>query len=337
MPTATAKKSAAFTAAAAAPAFDITKEVKQVWRDFPEAKDSVYFIDLGTHKLVYPGDEKTALRLREKFSDDEELLALTRQYKEDEKTSVFIPQRAGGGFVLVYTDKIEGNHWNTVFPSDQLLTFTFDHELAHAVIPFGTGALDVSESVADAFATIRHFQRYGTDTGAIEKVRDLRARIFVLGDAGEKDNYRRSHFTAPVVDAILQRKDEIDWNALDMKQTADLARRFALEYAPNAVMWEALNHTFADARAYMRGGREDQPRGMRELAKVLLETGAGAVLKWGTAAYRSYMADHGDDAVLKKDWAKIEKRLDLLDAKNDVLFGIKTKSAPKPGVIANNP
>jgi len=81
---------------------------------------------------------------------------------------------------------------------DQIHHFIFDHEVAHALGAqfdrngdLSTQHLD--ESIADAYAALRHVQRYGENTGIIDMVRDCRITGALMGDL--------EHYSSPALDA----------------------------------------------------------------------------------------------------------------------------------------
>jgi hypothetical protein len=92
--------------------------------------------------------------------------------------------------------------------------FQFDHEVGHLLSPNN----EMAEYVADAYAVIRHFQRFPNST-AIDKLADMRAAGLFFGDA--------AHFTSPMVAEIVADKGKFD--TLSLRETAKLAYNFARE------------------------------------------------------------------------------------------------------------
>lgn len=281
--------------------FDFEKEVADIWRAYPESKDTLLFVDVSKHKLVYPGDAEKALEHRERMSEDDNLLDAVRRYKEEIKSSAHV-HWGDNHYILVYTDKVKGNPWNNIFDDDQFNIFVFDHEVAHGLIKGGSKMGTLSESIGDAYALIRHFQRYGTGTGAAEKLVQRRAAILALGE-GHDEDYRIKHFTSPVTEAILKQRDKIDWNALDIKQTAELARQFALDNTPSFNSIINLKIAFREAAT-----AKNTEKGLSKLAGILKKTTSAAVLKWGMAALDEAIRNKQGGWFLKRDWEKVKQR-----------------------------
>lgn len=123
-----------------------------------------------------------------------------------------------------------------------------DHELAHHCIRHANGqSLPerrlIEESISDAYALIRHYQRCGADSDFAHTITSPHARLTAFVYDGDKD-----HFSTPVLDEIIKRRHTVDFNSLDHAQTVELARRFALSYAmPYARMKDAYT-AFAPVR-----------------------------------------------------------------------------------------
>jgi len=97
----------------------------------------------------------------------------------------------------------------------------------------------VGESVADAYALIRHYQRYGTDEDLAESRISPANRALDMIMRGSN-----GHFTSFVTDEIIRLKDKINFN-LSPEDTARLARRFAKQYMPSQPVIDDLYRTFA--------------------------------------------------------------------------------------------
>jgi hypothetical protein len=177
--------------------------------------------------------------------------------------------------VIFINEPVSGNEAENVSKeAEQHLLFVLDHELAHCGIKDGFGRASsardykilLGESVADAYALIRHYQRYGVDSNSQNRyiTPSARADNFILwGDS--------THFTSFVLDAIAKRKHEVDFDKLDTQQTAELARRFALEFMPPERVVEDLQWTFNALRAEFR---KDPNAGIKALIEKALDPAA---------------------------------------------------------------
>lgn len=120
--------------------------------------------------------------------------------------------------------------------------FTLDHELAHLAVrdPALAGESPqyrsmLRESIADAYALIRHYQRYGKDSTYQHPIVNVWSRSSTMVVTGET-----VHYTAPVLRALLAKKDEIDFAALTPAQTSEMARSFAVAHTPTAAQVRAF-------------------------------------------------------------------------------------------------
>lgn len=126
-----------------------------------------------------------------------------------------------------------------------------DHELGHLALRDGLPSPQeerdpyskiAAECIADAYALIRHYQRFGANSTYTDKIEGGDNRLIRL-TSGHPD-----HFTTFVTDEIRRRRHEIDFKALTPADTANLARRFALEFMPPAPVIKTLADTFAKIR-----------------------------------------------------------------------------------------
>ncbi|MDE2337049.1 MAG: hypothetical protein KGL10_07040 [Alphaproteobacteria bacterium] len=108
--------------------------------------------------------------------------------------------------------------------------FVLDHELGHHVTEKGIGggySSEMKESSADAYAALRHVQRFGKDTLFIKKRGNIMAANIVLhADA--------AHYTTDTIHRALQVAEEQDVSRLPLEETAALAGKIADETCLNA-------------------------------------------------------------------------------------------------------
>lgn len=336
------KAQRASTAANKAPAFvfDAKAEVAAAWKAFPHLEDTVFFLDVMAHKLIYPGDEQKRLRVSARLSQSDWLQDAVAYYRDTHKTSAYVRALSGaGGYVMLYTGEMHHKGWDKVMPEDQLRAFIFDHELAHAAIPEAGGDeklsdnINMAESIADAFAVMRHFQRFGTDSDAVVKLAELRAARFVFGQ-DESDNYKTTHFTSPVVDEIIRNKNKADWGALDMRDLARLATRFGQRHALHPTVLSQLSGGFSPFSNTFNAIAAGKTAPLGKLAADLAAAQGPLSVKWGAAALRYFLRGTSADSKLAGDWAKVEKKLKALKGNDDIFLGIPA-ARKKPQIIAN--
>jgi hypothetical protein len=134
------------------------------------------------------------------------------------------------------------------------ISMVFNHELAHTAIQnaFYTGRsslhdVTLAESIADAYALIRHYQTYGTDDPHENAYISEKSRaISMLRD--DDLHAATGHFSFFTLQALRMQKDAIDFARLTPEQTAELARQFALRNTPPAAVLAHIHETFARAR-----------------------------------------------------------------------------------------
>lgn len=321
--------------------FELESEVLAAWKLFPQLKDSVFFIDLLKHRVVYPGAESKRQALRERLSENETLLDTVEEYRDKIKSSGFLPL-GGEGFLLFYTAPIEGRGWAGLMPQERLQAYIFDHELAHAMIP-EAGAkgvegvnVNMAENIADAYAMIRHFQRFGADATGPVRLAALRAARFIFDGEGN-NNYARDHFTSPVIDALVAHRSKVDWKSLDAKATIELAKRYAARHALHPDVLDRLREGFKGYHGYFNTLSQGDLSALKDLSSDLAVATGPLSLKWGAAAARHFIRDAKPDTPLKADWARVERKLKQLKSNDDVLYGIPAAQKKRPRrVIANN-
>lgn len=144
--------------------------------------------------------------------------------------------------IIFSNERIPENEFkNVTIESEKNLLFVLDHELGHLALKDGIGkentlhAKILRECLADAYAVIRHYQRFGMDSDCSDLRLSPHRRTRDLAVCAGKE-----HFTTYVTDEIIRRRHLIDFDRLDPQQTADLARRFVLEYAPPAPLVEDI-------------------------------------------------------------------------------------------------
>jgi hypothetical protein len=117
----------------------------------------------------------------------------------------------------------------------------FDHEMAHLIIeeaegpPYG----HKTECTADAYAVLRHLQRFGDTTDIFEFAPAMGAAAAIF--------YSPQHYTGAVIQKIesLVKEGNIDIQSLSLEETARLAAKIGTEYALSelelAEIWDAYD------------------------------------------------------------------------------------------------
>lgn len=114
------------------------------------------------------------------------------------------------------------------FTQEMMEDFAFDHELGHLILPNGQpckGASEnKSESAADAFAMLRHIQRYGKETDLPELYYTAKAAHIVV----KKET---THYTSDTIQRVIEKANELGDAFLQMplEEVAKIAAEIANE------------------------------------------------------------------------------------------------------------
>ena len=303
---------------------------------FPQIKGQLLILDMNEHRAHGNKDidtKKTGLT-KETALDYLSNHPFTEQMEKDKSMSSLAmrdPQRNVN--VIFINDSVDKSERGDVTDkTEQHLLFVLDHELAHCAIKDGFSRIAaandpystlLAESVADAYALIRHYQRFGINSAASNKYVSPAGRAdgFILGgDLG--------HFTSFMLDEISKRKYQIDFDKLDPQQTAELARRFALEYIPPRKVLEDISWAFQPVRNEFR---KNPSNGVKILIEKTLDPKSDySTFKFGSMWLKGFLDGRvlpdGKPINLPKEYlddaAKKLKERELKFAKEDILFNM---------------
>ncbi len=122
--------------------------------------------------------------------------------------AIVVDDTPPGHFTRSYTSKMRG-------------LYILDHEIGHHVVSNGNGSgKHLGEAAADAYASLRHIQRFGQDTD-----------FFTYADKAYTIVLAQSpiHYTNAVFDRVRQIAKERDISAMSLQDTALLAADIAAE------------------------------------------------------------------------------------------------------------
>jgi len=303
------------------------REVHKAVEDFPELKGRFLFINLPDEQTVVsiePG--RTGLRSKwelQEIADDISNAAAKARSSMASK----IPQLDLN--VMVYTP-LPFKMFTGKDQSHEMETMAvFDHELGHLVVGGAFFSKDscYRETAADAYAVMRHIQRYGDDSKAIEKAGWRRAFDFVMsGDRG--------HFTTLALDEIANLRDKLDIAAMTPDQTIKLAQRIALEHTPHFDATDTISAAFRPVRQAMQG-TGDIETALKALADIALASdNAYYTFKIGSRVLKPFLNDEvrsADGEIYKlqgKYWDDVRAEMTAKEKqlKDDgILFGMPLK------------
>lgn len=211
---------------------------------------------------------------------------------------------------------------------------TLDHELGHLVIPDalygdvpGVETSDhgmlAAENMAEAYAHLRHYQRFGTAAPAPDASALELARGFVMQERG-----LASHYYYPTIREIEAMRHKIDFAALSPVDLARLARRFAVSYTPSDAVVAEMDRAFAPCRgAYRRHGTA---AAMRVLVDIVEKTPSPHVARLGidVGLYCLQTASFGLQGAEWNDARARLKKVEILLARDSLLFGLADDKTP---------
>ncbi len=130
----------------------------------------------------------------------------------------------------------------------------FDHEIGHLVVKGGYPDFEseghLGECAADAYAMLRHIQRFGLQSGFFEYYK--RADQVVLGISP-------IHYTNIVNEKVKQVAESRDISRLSLRETAKLAGEIAMIYALTPAILQKISAAFCHVQACCRRLPDNDP------------------------------------------------------------------------------
>ncbi|MDI1226061.1 MAG: hypothetical protein PSY14_00050 [bacterium] len=235
--------------------------VKEAVIQYPQLKGTFLFVNAGEMTMNSDVDLR-----RSGFRDENDLQKFAGQMvREAEGGSAFATKIAQLGLHVMTYNPLPFRLFTTKDqPYEMEAMATFYHELGHLVAPaaFGSPTEGLAENVADVFAILRHIQKYGEDSKAIEMGSWGRAWRFVLTGQGD-------HFTTLSIDAMPKLLEKLDVQALTPAETAALSARVALQNTPHIEVMATVARNFQEVkRIIARTG--DLEAALKKMAEITL-------------------------------------------------------------------
>jgi len=290
--------------------FDFAREVSAFYRDHPDQKRKIYFIDAATMPgSVCRGDETDEDEVEVLLRSNAGVFESNKQAYEGSSRSDFYLHQGYGTICLNLTRNSQRNLLGYEAGTDVSDVFVFDHEIGHLLCKNGLAKTNLRECVADAYATIRHIQRFGQDSAAIRRLVDKRAVELVFGDGVE-------HFTAPVVEKILADSAKMDFSKLTPTETVALAERYAIENPVDPDMTRRIAQDFKTLESGFPRLLKGDFTVIRLLDELVRNSNDPHFFKWGAVAVRALL--EGDVNVNGErpprpqgpEWTELRARLD---------------------------
>lgn len=212
--------------------FDFDKAVKQARHDHPQLKKGALYINASNDNWDEIESGLVALSV-----DEDDIEEIGKGVKEARKLKTSFCQAItlNGkevSAVIFFPDKhpLYGPERG---PADD--TGTFDHETSHALTPGLSGIL--GENTADAYAALRHLQRFAGEKGDIDYAGWKRAAVFMRTGV-------TSHLTTFTLDRILCDEKAADFMSLTPAETTAIAQDYAKKHTPDDRKLKRLQNDF---------------------------------------------------------------------------------------------
>lgn len=258
--------------------FDTAAEVAAAFAMFPQLRDKIFFVE------AYKGGNAKDAPLAchgpawEKHKDDPARVAEVRGRLERTFSSGQSRAVRSGKFPDLWFIVLNMFDRRTAFQQ----VFTFDHELGHQLVPYGSfgatreGYLS-GESAADAFGALRCFQRFGLEQGL--ELMSARAADGALALVKGTSHYTADweHLTTQVLAQIVKEAPTANYGQLSPQETIDLADTLARRYAPDDKAAQEIWRRSRDLGDFSEGaGTEEhhwEEQARKGGSKARLETG----------------------------------------------------------------
>jgi hypothetical protein len=311
---------------------------------FPHLHGNFILVDTNDRKIYgHINEQKIGARSEAVMNYLQQNHEIQQLIRDPHMSSCAFKDPRTGLDIMIMKEVVKRDHNGVSLEEEKNLLFTMDHELAHLGVKDGMSGnsfedVVLAECVADAYALIRHFQRFGDDSVPRHQYVDPFSRLMAMVMGQDL-----SHFTTFVLDEIIKRKDEIDFSKLDEKQTENLAWRFAMKFAPPKPVIAMLHEEFEPVRqAYERSPHSGN------FIKVLISMALDPktdyyTFKASSLLLKTYLEDAAKlsgklnvPEELLKDVRKKLKEKEIKLAERDILFDIPLQ-APKLPSNQNQP
>lgn len=248
--------------------FDFNEAVSDFYTAHPDLKDKVFFIDPAAGNVAHPDHavmQELVDFITKSDAGKKHMQPIIAKCAKN-KTSYCHPNGPGGGFVFVYSGA-DALRFTKQHSHATELQFIFDHETAHAIIEDGrSDNRFLAESIADAYATVRHLQRSGGDTRFIEDMMLARATDTVFRENGI------FNFSCPVIDKILADAKTVPFEKFSHAETVSYVTAMAQQHTLDGPALRSLHENLA--------GLKNRPA-LYDLQNVIATTTDANALVWG--------------------------------------------------------
>jgi len=292
-------------------AFDYAREAAAFYKDHPSFRDKIYFVDMtgqGT-KVIRPLEDAAAAETKLR-SNTFLFNSVARMQKDgfsfcvrvDDFNAIVIDRGASRRGLPRLT--------GAKSPVDIENVYVFDHEVGHLICEDGYGWMspNLKESVADAYAVIRHIQRFGSADG-VAAVPAMRAvELAFRNDSG-------AHFTTTTAAAIIEDSKRVDFSKFSPDETKALASTYARRHMMQNYRVSAMYYNFLRFNGGLAKAAAGDTETLKTFAARIVTTATGDEFTYGSIALKALMAGQvlcdGQHIKLSgRGWSKVAKDLD---------------------------
>ena len=260
---------------------EFEKAVNGAIKDFEHLKGRFIFVNVPESQVIADIE-----RGRSRVARQEHVDAIVKDLSADAKEAM--SSMAGidpriGVYTLAYTPAPFRLFTEQGQPFEMEAMATFFHELGHIVAPnaIGSPTMALPENVADIYGILRHIQKYGSESKAIEIGSWSRALQFVLHGQGD-------HFTTLSIDAMPKILEKLDVNALTPVQTTMLASRIALMNTPHIDAMASVAQAFQNVMPTIEKSG-DLIAGLKIMAETTLKSEGYYTFRIGASALKRFL------------------------------------------------
>lgn len=258
--------------------FDFEKEVEQAFNDFPQLRSSTVFVDAEQPSEIH---SRSGSAMRDYAATD--ISSQIEKWIKEKKSSVVF--HASFGSSVFHAVLLNERHdISIIYPPDVNKAFTLDHEMGHALTAWPNSEIGW-ENAADAFAAIRHLQRFGNDPRMLVVLSCFRSY-----ETADRDN--TSHMTMPVINQIISDSKRFDFSSLSPEETVKAAEDYAREYTPS-LSDEKYALSFAHTALPFYRILRSKKRRLEFMASTALTTPDRFSFQIGLSAFRPFLDPEG--------------------------------------------
>lgn len=217
--------------------FDFAAAARKAVKDHPEiAKNTVFINAANDDFIASPRVIKALDDDDDAFDELQKTVRTAKRLKTSFSDTIHLDQKNFIKSVVFHTEKHPLYDRSNRGIDD---VGTFDHETGHVLSPEAQGT--AAENIADAYAVIRHFQRFDGQETDIAYAGFKRSLQFIL-------HGKTSHVTTFTVDKIITDRETANFVSLTPAQTAAIAKDYAQQNTRDEKHLRVLARAFRAAR-----------------------------------------------------------------------------------------